>query len=189
MGKRILFGAVLVICFVSLGFCAGAQELVSNPTFEAGQTAKVPAGWSVWKPEWENAACRVRANPGDGFVVDGADPYAVGGVVQDIKGIKGGQAYAVKSVCLLRDIPAPYHSLLVRVSWMRGGKLLHPAGMLVRGPIIENGVAKFDDVLVAPDEADGARLCDRETVRLKRILSSGAVRSTPRVSLGSILFA
>jgi len=124
----------------------------------AGQTAKVPTGWSVWGPELKDAACRVRANAGGGFVVDGTDPYAVGGLVQDIKGIKGGQAYAVKSACLLRDIPAPYHSLLVRVSWMRGGKLLHPAGMLVRGPILENGVARFDDVLVAPEDADSTRL-------------------------------
>jgi predicted amidohydrolase len=158
MGKRILFCRVLIICLWSLAFRADAQELVSNPTFEAGQTAKVPAEWSVWGPEWDKVACRVRASTGGGFVVDGADPYAVGGVVQDIKGIKGGQAYSVKSVCLFRDIPAPYHSLLVRVSWMRGDKLLHPGGMLVRGPILENGIAKFDDVLVAPDDADSARL-------------------------------
>ena len=158
MRKGILFCAALVICLVSLPFRADAQELVSNPTFKAGQTAKVPTGWSVWKPEWENAACRVRASAGGGFVVDGADPYAVGGVVQDIKGIKGGQAYAVKTVCLFRDFPAPYHSLSVRVSWMHDGKLLHPAGMLVRGPILEDGIAKFDDVLVAPEDANSARL-------------------------------
>jgi len=158
MGKHTASCVALIICLGSFVFRADGQELVSNPTFEAGQTAKVPAGWSVWRPEWEKAACRVRASAGGGFVVDGADPYAVGGVVQDIKGIKGGQAYAVKSVCLLRDFPAPYYSLLVRVSWMGGGKLLHPAGMLVRGPIIENGVAKFDDVLISPEDADSARL-------------------------------
>lgn len=155
MVKRILYSTVLIIGF---GLCADGQELVSNPTFEAGQAAKVPTGWSVWEPEWENAACRIRTSAGNGLVIDSTDPYAVGGVTQDIKGIKGGQAYAIKSVCQLRDIPAPYHSLLVRVSWMRGGKLLHPAGMLVRGPIIEDGVAKFDDVLVAPEDADSARL-------------------------------
>jgi predicted amidohydrolase len=155
MIKHILLCAILVIC---LAFCADSQELVLNPTFEAGQTATVPTDWSVWGPEWERAACRVRASAGGGFVVDSTDPYAVGGVVQDIKGIEGGQAYTVKSVCLFRDFPAPYYSLSVRVSWMHGGKLLHPAGMLVRGPIIENGIAKFDDVLVAPEEADSARL-------------------------------
>jgi len=155
MVKHILLGVVLVI---GLGISVSAQELVSNPMFEAGQRAKIPIGWSVWKPEWENAACRIRTNAGGGLVIDGTDPYAVGGVVQDIKGIKGRQAYSIKSVCLLDDIPAPYHSLLVRISWMRGEKLLHPAGMLVRGPIIEDGVAKFDDVLVAPEGADSARL-------------------------------
>ena len=91
MEKRIFFFALMIMSLVSFAFCAEAQELVSNPTFEAGQTAKVPAGWSVWGPEWEKAACRVRASSGGGFVVDGADPYAVGGVVQDIKDIKGGQ--------------------------------------------------------------------------------------------------
>ncbi|MHC4203773.1 MAG: carbon-nitrogen hydrolase family protein [Planctomycetota bacterium] len=158
MGKRILFFMAFMIFLTSFAFRADAQELVSNPTFEAGKTAKVHMEWSVWEPEWEEAVCRIRANAGDGLVVDSTDPYAVGGVVQDIKGIKGGQAYAVKSVCLLRDIPAPYYSLLVRVNWMRGGKLLHPAGMLVRGPIIENDVAKFDDVFIAPEDADSARL-------------------------------
>jgi predicted amidohydrolase len=157
MIKRLL-GKVFVICLMGFEFYANGQELVSNPTFEAGQTATVPTGWSVWGPEWEKAACRLRASAGGGFVVDSADPYAVGGVVQDIKCIEGGRAYAVKSVCLLRDFPTPYHSLLVRLSWMRGGKLLHPAGMLVRGPVIENGIAKFDDVLVAPEDADSARL-------------------------------
>jgi len=58
MGKRIFFYIALIICFVSLAFCAEAQELVSNPTFEAGQTAKVPTGWSVWGPELKDAACR-----------------------------------------------------------------------------------------------------------------------------------
>jgi len=158
MRKITSFDEALIICLVSLALCADAQELVSNPGFEAGQTSTVPREWSVWGPEWEKTACRIRASANGGFVVDSTDPYAVGGLVQNIKGIKSGQAYAVKSACILRDIPAPYHSLLVRVSWMGGNKLLHPAGMLVRGPILENGVAKFDDVLVAPDDADSARL-------------------------------
>jgi predicted amidohydrolase len=158
MNKRILFFMAFMIYLTSFTFCAEAQELVSNPTFKTKQTAVIPTGWSVWKPAWEKAACRIRTNAGGGFIVDSVDPYAVGGVVQDIKNIKGGQAYAIKSVCMLDDIPVPYYSLLVRVSWLHGGKLLHPAGMLVRGPIIENDVAKFDDVLIAPEEANSARL-------------------------------
>jgi len=46
----------------------------------------------------------------------------------------------------------------VRVIWMKGNRPTHPAGMLVRGPIVEGSLASFDDVLVAPDEADGVRL-------------------------------
>ena len=146
MGKRTLFTTALVICFGNFVFCTDGQELVSNPTFEAAQTATVPTGWSVWGPEGEEAACRIRASAGGGFVVDGPDTYTVGGIFQDIKGIKGGQAYAVKSVCLFRDIPAPYHSLLVRVSWMRNGKLLHPAGMLDPGSVALECVWLVDQI-------------------------------------------
>ncbi len=157
MGKRVFSGVILIVCIGSLVFGAGAGELVSNPEFEA-TAGKLPEGWSVWEPAWEKAACQVRAEAGGGLLVDGADPFAVGGVTQDIKGIEGGKAYAVKAECRLRDVPAPYHSLLVRVSWTRGGKMLHPAGMLVRGPIVEGNLARFEDVLVAPEGADGARL-------------------------------
>jgi predicted amidohydrolase len=156
MGKRFLLRAVIVACLASLAFGGRPNELVSNPKFEAG--GAMPERWSVWGPVWKKAACRVRAEDGGGLLIDGADPYAVGGVTQDVKGIEGGKAYAVKAECQLRDVPAPYHSLAVRVSWMRGGKLLHPAGVLVQGPIVEDVLARFDEVLVAPDGADGARL-------------------------------
>jgi len=158
MGKRILSNLVLIICLVSPASGTKAAELATNPTFEAVGTTKLPNGWSVWRPAWEKAACRVRANPGGGLWVDGEDPYAVGGVVQEIGGIQGSKAYAIKGICELRDVPMPYHSLAMRVNWMDGDKMLHPAGMLVRGPVVEDNIAWFDDVLVAPEEADGARL-------------------------------
>ena len=151
MRKSILSGIGLIVCLAGLAFGGGVQELVSNSAFEAAEGAKLPAGWSVWGPAWEKAACRIQANPGGGLSIDAPnDPYAVGGVFQDIKDIKGGQAYAVKAVCQLRDIPAPYYSLAVRIRWTSKGRSVHPAGMLVRGPIIEGGLAKFDDVLIAP---------------------------------------
>jgi predicted amidohydrolase len=184
----------MVVCLAGLVFGAGAVELVSNPTFEAGQTAKLPAGWSVWKPAWEKVACRVRKNVGGGLLVDApSDPYAVGGAVQDVKGIKGGKAYAVRAVCQLSDIPAPYYSLVVRVSWTRGGKPLHPAGMLVRGPVLEHGLARFDDVLVAPEDADGAHLSlevkwpQRGSVLWKKVSVRPAPAPGPRrVKVGTV---
>ncbi|MHC4679723.1 MAG: hypothetical protein ACYTEK_13590, partial [Planctomycetota bacterium] len=148
------------ICLVGLLLVASqtfaVDELVSNPRFEGVE--ELPEGWSVWEPAWEKAACRVGADAGGGLLIDGADPFAVGGVTQDIKGVQGGKAYAIKAECQLRDVPAAYHSLLVRISWTRGGKSLHPAGMLVGGPVVDGAQARFDDVLVAPEEADGAKL-------------------------------
>ncbi len=160
MARYILPGVVAILCFVSLSLSAdlkaGANELVANPMFGA---AELPAGWTVWKPDWGKAACRVRNNPDDGILVDGAgNPYATGGLVQEIKGIDGGRAYAVRAVCQVLNISSPYHSLAVRVQWTYGGKLLHPAGMLVRGPVLAGELVRFDDVLVAPEDADGARL-------------------------------
>lgn len=158
MGKHILFSMGLTVFLASLAFGAGVKELVSNPKFKAAGVGEVPESWTVWGPAWEKAACRVRADAGSGLLVDGADPFAVGGVTQDVKGIEGGKAYAVKAECRMRDVPAPFHSLAVKVSWMRGGKMLHPAGMFVRGPIVEEDLAQFDEVLVAPEGADGAKL-------------------------------
>ncbi len=161
MYKRFICRVPVIVCLSAVMFIAAegieAKELVANPRFEVAETAKLPAGWSVWKPVWEKAACRVR-NVGEGLLVEAEDPYAVGGIVQEIKDIKPGQAYAIKAICRLRNIPTPYRSILVRISWTRSGKLLHPAGMLVRGPMLKKDIAGFEDVLIAPEEADGARL-------------------------------
>jgi len=160
MARHISPGVVAIFCFVSLGHGAdlkpGANELVTNPMFGA---AELPAGWTVWKPGWGKAACRVQNNPGGGILVDGAgNPYATGGLVQQISSIEGGTAYAVEVVCQVLNLSSPYHSLAVRVEWTGGGKRLHPAGMFVQGPVVDDELVRFDDVLVAPEDADGARL-------------------------------
>jgi predicted amidohydrolase len=41
---------------------------------------------------------------------------------------------------------------------MAGRRRLHPAGMLVRGPFLEDSKAQFRDVLVAPEKADTCRV-------------------------------
>ncbi|MCK4794817.1 MAG: hypothetical protein KAV87_64405, partial [Desulfobacteraceae bacterium] len=73
MGKRLLFGMTCTIFIMSLVIGAGekieAKELVSNPTFKAAETEKLPAGWSVWKPVWDKAACRLRSI-GEGLLVE-----------------------------------------------------------------------------------------------------------------------
>ena len=156
MGKRILVSVVATLSLATLAFGAEVNELVANPTLG---TVEFPAGWTVWKPVWAKAACRVEKNAGGGVVVDGAgNPYAIGGLVQEIRNVRGGQAYAIKAACQVRNISAPYHSVAVRIEWTCKGKRIHPAGMFVRGPTLAGEMARFDDVLVAPKDADGARL-------------------------------
>jgi len=161
MSRHLAF-VILVVCLMVSVSDAGnvieAKELVVNPTFALSEGKELPAGWSIWVPVWEKAGCRVRC-VAEGLVIEGAtDPYAVGGVVQEIKDIVGGQAYAINAICRLQNVTAPYRSVQVRVSWTAGKKLVHPAGMLVRGPTLDGELARFDDVLVAPAEANGARL-------------------------------
>ncbi len=160
MRKVVSFSATVLLCVVSSGRGAEqatpTEELVSNPTFG---TEELPAGWTVWKPAWADATCRVQKNASGGVVIDGAgNSYAIGGLVQQVKSVQGGRAYAVRAVCRVVNILSPFHSVAVRVEWTSDGKRLHPAGMLVRGPVVANGVARFDDVLVAPKDADGGRL-------------------------------
>jgi len=162
MWKRFVSKVFVVVCLGGIIFhsvqAAEAKELVDNPTFKSSGDEQLPNGWSLWKPVLDKAACRFESI-GEGLLVKAArDPYAVGGVLQEIRGIKSGQAYAIKAVCQLRNISNPYYSILVRIIWNNSGKPLHPAGMLVRGPTLKGNIASFEDVLVAPEGADGAQL-------------------------------
>lgn len=193
MIKSIIRCIALIICVGNFIINVDAEELVSNPMFKTEDTAKLPGDWLVWKPGWEKAVCRVRANIDEGLLIDGIDPYAVGGVFQDVINIRGSKAYAVKAVCELRDVPMPYHSLAVRVSWFGDGKLLHPAGVLVRGPVVKGKMARFEDVLVAPEDADIAKLAlevkwlQRGSVIWKEVSMSEAPMPKPRkVKVGTV---
>jgi len=134
------------------------QGLILNPDFAVVAEEGLPAHWKAWQPRWEAAGCRLRATPQGLWVDAPGRPYAVGGVYQEVKGLQGGQAYGIEVLAEVRDLPPPFRSLLVRWSWLQGQKELHPAGMLVRGPFPVEGGLRFHDVLVAPLEADGARL-------------------------------
>ena len=181
------FHAELVLCVAVAGLaCVSAtmaadvgKDLVVNGDFAAEGPGDMPAGWTVWKPLWEKAACAVRRDRG-GLLVEAPrtpqlEPWAVGGAWQDLAGVRGGQAYAVLAEAKVSQVRRPYEGVTVRLTWMRGGKPLHPAGMYVRlkalagslrtsgragdpPPVIRPDDAVFDDVLAAPPEADGARL-------------------------------
>ena len=147
--------AVLAVAYPVFG---QAQELVANPQFRTASGQTLPQSWSVWKPQWEQAACTLRGGEGGLLVESGGDPYAVGGVTQEIRGIQSGKAYHISAICELRGIESPFRSVLVRLGWLKGGKPYHVAGLLVRGPTVEGGTARFSDVLVAPEGVDAAQL-------------------------------
>jgi predicted amidohydrolase len=159
LGYRLLVGGLLAMTASASGQPSQVkQELVLNPNFAAADQQGVPAHWAIWTPDWQQAACRVRC-VAEGLLLDApGKPYAVGGVWQDLRGIEGGQAYAIEAVCKTQNIASSYRSLYVRVTWTRNGNDLHPAGMLVRGPLAAGQTWRFQDVLVAPKGADGARL-------------------------------
>lgn len=133
--------------------------MVRNSHFADRSADGMPTGWSVWEPGHRENACRVMTTA-EGLVVDAPGrPFAVGGVRQVVEGIRPGQAYRVFASCRLRDIAAPYRSVLVRVTWLAGQKALHPAGELIRGPILgQHGQATFEDVIVAPEGANRAEI-------------------------------
>jgi predicted amidohydrolase len=158
---RRIAGAGLALCLTcTLAFCRNGEpnELVSNPAFADSAETGLPAGWSVISPLWSEAACTVRKTEAGLLVEAPGKAYAVGAVVQKLEGIRGSRAYAIEAVCRLEHIEAAYRSVLVRIRWTRKGRPLHPAGMLVRGPIVRAGLGRFEDVLVAPEEADAAEI-------------------------------
>ena len=144
-------------CLLELARAGGETERVKNPTL-ASALGGLPAEWTAWLPEWSGAQVTLAgANPGL-RVSGGTNAFAVGGVVQELAGIQGGQAYAVRVRCEMQAIPNPRQSVLVRMTWQRGAEVLHPAGVLIRGPQVTGTVGEFRDVVVAPAGADRARL-------------------------------
>jgi len=194
INRRLTIHVLCIACLIAGGVAEAekANELISNPTFRPSGQSESPAGWSVWSPAWAKPACSIRSVK-DGLLIDGDDPYAVGGVTQDIKNIKPGRAYAIEALCEFQDVPTPYQSILVRLYWLRAGRPLHPAGILVRGPTIEGNTGKFADVLVAPDNADAARISLEVkwprggSVLFKRVAMDTAAKPGPRkVKVGTV---
>lgn len=151
---------ICLVLMVGSSWTARAQtaELMANPGFETAAGQTMPGSWSAWTPAWGAAACKVRGTQGGLLVESGGDPYAVGGAVQEVKGIQSGQTYRISATCGLQRVEMPFRSVMVRVEWLRAGRPLHPAGMLVRGPTVEGGTARFSDVVKALEGADAARV-------------------------------
>jgi len=135
-----------------------AEGLVRNPTFKNVDSTGLPEGWIAWRPGHVANACRIQVVP-EGLRMDSpGKPYAVGGVTQQVKGIRSGQAYRIHAECQWERVVSPYRSVLLRLTWLSEGKPVHPAGFLVRGPIWQGEKGVFEDILVAPANADTAEI-------------------------------
>ena len=158
MLERVQIGLVVGIaclgCSLALG---GEDQRVRNGEFHA-PVGEMPAEWRRWPLAVPRAACDVRCCERGLLVSSPAEAFAVGGAWQELQGITGGQAYAVEALAHAEQVPDVYRSVLVRLTWLRDGEPLHPAGMYVRGPRGAGTHMAFQDVLVAPAEANGAKL-------------------------------
>jgi len=132
-------------------------ELVLNSDFTERREGGPAAHWSTASGAWSAAECGFKWTD-RGVLVEPPPgrPYAVGRIRQTLKGVQGGKAYAFEALCRATGIEEPYRSILFRAWWTRRGRRFHPAGFLVRGPFICGEEIKFQDVLKAPVDADGA---------------------------------
>ncbi|MFW6108462.1 MAG: carbon-nitrogen hydrolase family protein, partial [bacterium] len=194
LSGEMALGALIVLAVAAAGQAAGdGGELVRNVDFAATGEDGLPAEWAPWTPVWTPAACRLQRTEG-GLRVDApGGGRAVGGATQELRGVRPGQAYAVEATCELRGIASPLRSVLVRLEWLKGERPLHPAGRLVRGPMLDGATTRFRDVLVAPREADGARVSlevkwpGDGSVLWRRVSVRPAAAPTPRtVKLGAV---
>jgi predicted amidohydrolase len=149
---------LLAVVVLLAAAAPSAAELVRNASLTAPEGEALPTDWTLWQPTWEGAQPTVKATPGGLKVSAPRRPFAVGGVQQTVPGIVGGQAYAVAAKCELHKIAFPLQATTVRIDWLANGQPTHPAGMLARGPYVEGTQAAFRDVLIAPQNADAARV-------------------------------
>jgi len=144
----------MIAVVAAIAVAAGIGLIPDPPVLEEA----LPGEWTVWSPAWEKAACTVRRVP-EGLLMEAPGcAYAAGGATQEIRGIVAGKAYAVEADCAIRGIPSPFASVLVRLTWTRAGRAVHPSGMLIDGPTGGPNASSFRSVVVAPENADGAVL-------------------------------
>jgi predicted amidohydrolase len=169
------------------------HDLISNSQFKSMPSGTVPRDWHIWQPDWQPACCKITYTPDGVHITAGKTPYSVSGLYQDVNGVEGGQAYHIRASGQIRALADPFQSLLVRIIWQRQGKAIHPAGMLVRGPHCRGDDIEFDDILIAPHEADSARVSlavkwlNTGTVTWQQVSMQSVPTPTPRaVKIGTV---
>ncbi|MGQ9564260.1 MAG: carbon-nitrogen hydrolase family protein [Thermogutta sp.] len=160
-----LIGVLLGIVLAGTGESdVASSNFVANPTF-SGWSETAPPHWAVWQPLISEAGCTIRPEI-DGVMIEAPNrPFAVGGLQQAVSGIQGAQSYAVEVTGRIQGAELPWQMVLVRVTFTRQGRALHPAGWLIAGPELspqgESGKDwhfRFSDTVVADEGADGAEI-------------------------------
>jgi predicted amidohydrolase len=156
----LVFSIVLILPFRP-GFGQEEKNLIQNPTFKVKEGETFPSRWMIWKPIWEPAACEILPVENGLQVRSHPILFAVGGITQEIMNIEGGQAYQLYAGCWTElTTRLSYSPILMRVTWLKDKRKLHPAGMLVHGGAAGRHPSDFriQDILIAPEEANGAMI-------------------------------
>jgi hypothetical protein len=85
----------LLAALVLAGAGAAEPELIANPRFRQHETNDLSASWQPWGPGFHEAQAAIRLTPQGLMCEAPGKPFAVGGLLQDVAGIQGRQAYAV----------------------------------------------------------------------------------------------
>ncbi len=132
------------------------MELLSNNDFTSNISNALPDGWTIRNPVVPSARCHFEYSPKGISVSSCGNPYAFGAIYQEIKNINGGCAYLIKSSAKINNVRFPYRSLFVVVAWRDNNRIINNAGAIVRGPFVDGNSVRFEDVLIAPKEANNA---------------------------------
>jgi len=153
----VLSGILLLNAYAS-GWDQDKENLIQNPNFKLKEGETFPSPWSIWKPLWESAACEIQPVEYGLQIRSHPRPYAVGGVTQKIKNIQGGHAYNFFVHYLVQGKKHSSDICLMRVTWLKDNRKIHPAGMLVAKirPSLYTADYHLHDRLIAPEETNGA---------------------------------
>lgn len=162
-------GLTLLVLACVLGEASPAcacHTLTENPGLSGWTDKGAPPGWEAWQPLFPQAACRIEP-AGDGVLMEApGQAYAVGGLRQFVHGVEGGKSYAVEASGKILHAEHPWQMVLVRITFTKQGRAIHPAGWLIAGPELtplgdpaaKNWTFRFSDTVTADEGADGAEL-------------------------------
>ena len=69
---------VAMTFFSTLNASGGARELVSNPMLKPSAPDGVASDWSIWRPDWAPAGCRIGCTQEGVLMEAGKEPLCGG---------------------------------------------------------------------------------------------------------------